>query len=148
MTETDLSQSEADELIAMRKVPVSDEQYSFPLDGNLSIPLVSEDRRENFYLDIWRSGTVLTKGRYQNRARNVVVLLRLDFGGAPHRNPDGSELPCPHLHIYREGFADKWAVQLPTDRFVNIADTWQLLLDFMEYCALVRRPRIDRGLYT
>ena len=46
-----------------------------------------------------RAGTVLTKGRYQNRARNVVVLLRLDFGGAPPRNPDGSELPCPHLHI-------------------------------------------------
>lgn len=148
MSETDLSQLEADTLIKMPKVPATDETYEYPLVGNLSIPLVSEDRREGFYLDIWRSGIALGKGRYQNRARNVVVLLRLDFGGAPHRNPDGTELPCPHLHIYREGFADKWAVSLPTDKFGNIADVWQSLSDFMAYCTLVKRPRINRGLYT
>ena len=89
---------------------------------------------------------MLAKGRYQSRARNVVVLLRLDFGGSPHRNPDGTELPCPHLHIYREGFADKWAVAVPHDKFGNIDDAWQSLADFMKYAGLTELPRIERGL--
>lgn len=148
MSEIDLSQAEADDLIAVPKVPVSDETYDYSLAGNLSIPLVSVDRREKFNLEIWRSGIVLAKGRYQSRARNVVVLLRLDFGGSPHRNPDGAELLCPHLHIYREGFADKWAYAVPQDKFGNIGDAWQSLLDFMAYSGLVKQPRINRRLYT
>ena len=148
MSEIDLSQMEADALIAMPKIPASDEVYDYPHAGKLSIPLFSEDRRENFSLDIWRSGIVLTKGRYQNRARNIVVLVRLDLGGAPHRNPDGTELPCPHLHIYREGYADKWAIAIPGDKFGNIGDMWQSLADFMAFCAIVRQPRIERGIYT
>ena len=148
MAEIELSQQEADALIAMPKIPASQQTYDYPNAGNLSIPLVSEDHRENFHLDIWRSGMVLAKGRYQSRARNVVILLRLDFGGSPHRNPDGTELPCPHLHVYREGFADKWAVAVPGDKFGKIDDAWQSLMDFMDFCGLVRKPLINGRLYT
>ncbi len=148
MSEINLSQLEADALINMPKFRVSAEEYDYPVGGNLTIPLISEDRRENFALDIWRSKIVLTKGRYQNRARNVVILLRLDFGGAPHRNPDGTELPCPHLHIYREGFADKWAIPIPTDKFGKIDDRWQTLVDFMIFCKVIEQPRIKQGIYT
>ncbi len=35
---------------------------------------------------------MLTKGTYQNRARGVAILARLDFGGAPHRNRDDQEI--------------------------------------------------------
>ncbi|KJU85379.1 prophage protein [Candidatus Magnetobacterium bavaricum] len=38
-----------------------------------------------------------------------IILLRLCFGGHPHRNPDDTEISSPHLHRYREGYADKWA---------------------------------------
>lgn len=65
MSETDLSQLEADTLIKMPKVPATDETCKYPLVGNLSIPLVSEDRREGFYLDTRRSGIALGKGRYR-----------------------------------------------------------------------------------
>jgi hypothetical protein len=37
----------------------------------------------------------------------MVVLVRLDLGGAPHRNPFDEEIGVPHLHLYREGFGDK-----------------------------------------
>ena len=60
--------------------------------------------------------------------------LRLDYGGPLHRNPDGEEIPCPHLHIYREGYGDKWAVPIPTQDSPNIHDHWQTLQDFMRYC--------------
>lgn len=123
--------------------------YDYPgTGGSLIVPLTSQDRREEFLLDIYRGRIDLLKGTYQNRARQVIVLVRLDFGGAPHRNPDGTEVPCPHLHLYRAGYGDKWAMPLPPDRFPNIGDLWQTLEDFMQFCNVVDRPAIARGLFT
>jgi hypothetical protein len=98
-------------------------------------------------LDVSRGQIDLLRGKYQNRGRQVVVLIRLDFGGAPHRNPDGKEIACPHLHLYQEGFGDKWAIEVPKDKFPNIADLWQTLQDFMRYCNIVEPPFIKRGLF-
>lgn len=110
--------------------------------------MVSGDRREQFLLDLRRGRIDLAKGTYQNRARQVVVLARLDFGGAPHQNPDGGEIASPHLHLYREGYGDKWALPAPGDRFVNLSDPWQMLEDFMRFCNIVEPPIIRRGLFT
>ena len=51
----------------------------------------------------------MTQATYPNRARQTVVLKRLDLDGPTHTNPDGEELPCPHVHVYRDGFGTKWA---------------------------------------
>lgn len=103
-----LSQSEADALFAMEKHRSDDSERSFPGGGgSIVIPLVSTDGRESFLLDLRRRRVDITKATYQNRARTVVVLARLDLGGHPHRNPDGEEIGSPHLHRYREGFGDK-----------------------------------------
>ena len=118
------------------------------LGGKITIPLVSVDRRERFFLDLHRGRIGLAKGTYQNRARQVVILARLDFGGAPHRNPDGSRVASPHLHLYREGYDDKWAFPVPSDRFSNLTDAWQTLEDFMQYCNIVQPSFIRRGLFT
>jgi len=88
----------------------------------------------------------LTTG-YQARGRRVVVLARLDFA-APHRNPDGTEVGVPHLHLYREGYGDKWAVEVPADILHNPDDVWQVLHDFMRYCGVVEQPNITRGLFA
>ena len=77
-----------------------------------------------------------------------MVLVRLDFGNQPHRNPDGDEVPSPHLHMYREGYGDKWAIQVPADRFPNLSDMWLALGDFMRFCNIVDRPNIIRGLFA
>ena len=74
------------------------------------MPLKSLDGHEAF-LNINR-GRVLRPDLYQTRARSVIVLARLDFG-VEHRNPDGAIVGSPHLNLYREGFADKWAYELP-----------------------------------
>lgn len=148
MADLDLTQAEADGLIAMEKVKVTEAEWEYPTAGNgVAIPLTSRDRREAFFLDIHRSRLNLVKGTYQNRARHAVVLVRLDFGGPPHRNPDEQEVLCPHLHLYREGFGDKWAVPAPTDKFSHLQDRWQTLDDFMGFCNVVDRPAIRRGLF-
>jgi hypothetical protein len=149
MTEINLAQNEADSLISMEKYRISDDVWTYPgSGGSVCIPLTSEDKRENFLLDISRTKIDLLKGTYQNRARNVVVLVRLDFGGRPHRNPDDIEVSSPHLHIYREGYSDKWAFPVPSNRFSNISDLWQTLEDFMIFCNIIEQPVIDRGLFT
>lgn len=149
MPEIDITQTEADGLLAMPKVRFDDNQYAYPgTGGAVSIPLLSQDKRENFLLDISRGRIELLKGKYQARARQVVVLARLDFGGPPHRNPDDQEIACPHLHIYREGFGGKWAFPVPPAAFSNMDDLWQTLGDFMRYCNIVEPPLIERGLFV
>ena len=102
MAYIDITQGEADALIAMEKRRADDKDWIFPAPGDrFSIPLTSLDKRENFMLDVTRAQIKLTKATYQNRAQQVIVLMRLDIDGPPHRNPDGEEIPCPHLHIYR-----------------------------------------------
>jgi hypothetical protein len=147
MNEINLDQATADALIALPKVRVNNDVSYYPgLGGYLSVPLLSEDGRESFHLDIRRSGIDLVKGTYQNRAMQVVVLVRLDFGGAPHRNPDDAEIPAPHLHIYREDYGDKWAIPAPQEQFPHLQDLWITLQDFMNYCNIVNPPLIQRGI--
>jgi len=149
MADMNLTAAEAEALISMPKIKINDDRYDYPgTGGSLVIPLTSDDKREDFLLDIYRGRIDLLKGTYQNRARQVVVLVRVDFGGAPHRNPDGVEVPSPHMHLYREGYGDKWAVPLPPDKFPNVADLWQMLDDFMRFCNVVDRPEIVRGLFS
>jgi hypothetical protein len=68
--------------------------------------------------------------------------------GAPHRNPDDEEIPCPHLHLYREGYGDRWAMALPAERFSDAGDPWLLLLEFMQFVNVTVPPDIRRGLFT
>lgn len=149
MSEMTLTQAEANALIMMEKHRLTEEQLEFPGRGkSLIVPLQSPDKREQFLLDISLGRIDLLRGKFQDRARQVIVLARLDFGGQPHRNPDDEEIPCPHLHVYREGYGDKWALRIPSDRFPGIGDVWGTLEDFMRFCNITRPPNILRGLFT
>lgn len=148
--DSNLTQAEAEALMALEKRRVDTTEWNYPNFGErVTVPLVSIDGREAFLLDLRRARINLTKGTYQNRGRQVVVLARLDFGGPPHRNPDGEEIGSPHLHLYREGFGDKWAFHLRPNRyFPHLDDPWQTLEDFMRFCNVVQPPIIQRGLFT
>lgn len=149
MPEIDLTQAQADALIKMEKNRTSDRQYLFPMGGqSISVPLQSTDGREQFRLDISLGRIDIRKVKMQNRARQVVVLVRLDLGGPPHRNPDGEEIGTPHIHIYREGYGDKWAIPVPYDSLRKLTDMWTTLDDFYEYCNVTRPPVIRKGLFT
>jgi hypothetical protein len=146
MADIDLTQAEADALLATEKVRADDTQYQFPAAGIVNIPLVSRDRTEAFLLDVRRARIDVSRVTYQNRARHVIVLARLDLNGPPHRNPDGEEVPCPHLHRYRERYGDKWAEPIPS-LFTDPTDVWQTLQEFLRFCNVTDPPRIERGLF-
>lgn len=145
--QSDLTQPEADALMRMEKYRVDDTAHPFPdLGGHIEIPLQSLNLREVFSLDISRRRIALTT-KYQTRGRQSLVLARLDFN-APHRNPDDSEVGVPHLHLYREGYGDKWAYEVPEGLLNNPSDAWQVLVDFTAYCSIVQPPAITRGLFS
>jgi len=157
-----LTQSEADALIAIQKKRVTEEYYDFPsLGESLTIPIVSIDGRESFLIDANRKGrVVLTKCTYQERYRGIIILVRLDINGQLHTNPEVSSVPisyltpyngqiiqCPHLHLYVEGFMDKWAIPAPSNKFSTINNLYITLKDFFRYCNIVKPPIIQRGLF-
>lgn len=127
-----MEQAEADRLIELPKVPDGNRVTIFRPGTNQTITLTSVDKREIFLLDVWQGTLKLSRVREQVRGHKITVLTRLDIDGAPHTNPDGEKLPGTHLHIYREGYEDKWAYLLNPKVFRNAAN---LSLLFDDYCS-------------
>lgn len=141
-----LEQQQADQLIAMRKRLVDAAPIRFPIAGSsVQLDAKSQDGRESFLFDVNRKGRIkLSKCTYQERYALVEILLRLDLDGPPHENPDGTEVPCPHLHVYREGFGVRWAYAIPAD-FTDTADLVKTLLEFLRYCRVDDIPPIQKS---
>lgn len=135
-----LTQREADHLIRMRKAFVSTYNISIPSGTDQTHELIGDDKREQFLLDIWRGSLRLSKLKYQNRGRNVIVLLRLDIDGSPHTNPDGTKIDGSHLHVFREGYEDKWAYPINPEIFQNTANLQQTFENFCLYCNIDNMP--------
>ncbi len=148
MTEINLTQQEADALLTMLKVPEVGDPAPFPGPGqDLEIRLLSKDTRESFLLNLRRNRFELGRATYQTRARVVVVLARLDLHRAPHRNPDGIEVSGTHLHVYRHGFGDRWALEIPNEAFPDPGDVWHSFHDFLKFCNITEDLPINRGLF-
>ncbi|MDR3244746.1 MAG: hypothetical protein LBT79_08380 [Elusimicrobiota bacterium] len=137
-----LTEEEANTLLLLEKHYKDDKNFDFPaLGGSIRIPLFSSDNREEFSLDITRAYVRLNKNSMQHRVRRTMILARIDIEGASHTNPDDKEIPCPHIHLYKEGFNDKWAYPLP-NTFSNTNDILKTLDEFMNYCHIVTKPII------
>jgi hypothetical protein len=140
-----LSQAEADALLAVAKrfvapatirlAPGADETHD--LIGTL------DGADETFLLDVWRGVKKAAKLKYQTRGRKVIVLARVDIAGAPHTNPDGTRLGGTHLHVFREGYDDRWAFPLDRQQFSDQANPEAALLDFCRYCNIVEQPTVQ-----
>ena len=153
-----LTQSEADNLINISKMKESNDSdsYGFPRPGEkLTIPIISHDEQENFLIDVSRARIRLTKCTYQERYQQMVILVRLDLDGPPHTNPEvvsvplpylmphnGQTIDCPHLHLYVEGFMDKWAIPAPNDEFPDTTNLYTTLQNFFHYCNIVEPPKM------
>lgn len=146
-----LTQEEADKLLKYPKKAISANDYNFPTTktSKLKIPLKSTDELYSFYLDINRNKFNLYKITYQNRYIKETILARLDLNGAPHQNPDHSEVSGNHLHLYKEGYSDKFAIELP-EEFNNIdtKDIEKILVAFLKYCNIINPPTFRYSLHT
>jgi hypothetical protein len=139
-----LTQTEADQFMQMAKhfvrppaiitiPPGADDTYEFAGPNN----------RETFLLDVWRGTLRLSKLKYQNRVQTAVILVRLDVDGAPHTNPDGVRLSGTHLHLFKEGFDDKWAYAVDPALFTVLSDPGKTFHDFCAFCKIETPPPVQ-----
>ncbi len=143
-----LTQSESKILLDMKKNSIDDNAISLPdLGGTLDIHLQEEAGKELFIVNYTRHSINLYKRNHHFRARKVIGIARLDLDGPPHRNPDGEEIGPRHLHLYREGYALRWAQEVP-DSFSNLDDSFETLQDFLKYCNVDKMPNFMKGLFS
>jgi len=139
-----LTQSEADQLMTMVKrflrPPAA---VTIPPGADDTYELVGPNEREKFLLDVWRGTLRLSKLRFQNRVRTAVVLVRLDVDGAPHTNPDGERLAGTHLHLFREGYEDRWAFPVDPGKFSLLSDPGMTFQDFCTFCNIESPPPVQ-----
>lgn len=141
-----LTQAEAEALIAMQKSFVNQTPLSLPAGSDQTHDLIGSDGKEKFLLDLSRGTLRLSKVKFQTRGRTVVVLVRLDLDGSPHTNPDGSRVGTTHIHLYREGFDDKWAYEIDPTAFPSLGDIEETFNSFCEYCKIGGVPSFQEGL--
>ncbi len=139
-----LTQAEADQFIQMAKhfvrPPAS---ISIPPGLDDTFELAGPGDREKFHLDIWRGTIRLTKLKFQNRVQTMLVLVRLDVDGAPHTNPDGQRLIGTHLHLFREGYDDRWAYPVDAAAFTVLSDPGTTFQEFCAYCHIESPPPVQ-----
>ena len=134
-----LPQKEADRLMKILKKIKQPELFQFPKQGDkASIEIVSDNNRKEFPTSVNRGGIEPMKASYNMRYRSSdnAILYRLDINCPPHKNPDGEQVPSPHLHIYREGFNDDYALPAPAE-LSGSNDPCEALMDFLEYCNIM-----------
>lgn len=126
----ELLQEEADRLRLMPKELESATPIDISTVGEgLVLPVVSSDQKEKFLIDIWQASIKLSKWRYQERTHRVIPLMRLELDSSPHLNRNISDedqnkvmqnygwpyiprLDGNHVHVYIEGYGDRWAFPL------------------------------------
>lgn len=139
-----LTQAEADQLMQMTKHFVRPPgSVSIPPGADDTYELADSTDREKFLLDVWRGTLRLTKLKFQNRAQAVVILARLDVDGAPHTNPDGQRLSGTHLHLFKEGYEDRWAYPIDPQAFTLLSDAGKTFQDFCAYCRIEAPPPVQ-----
>lgn len=144
---TNLSQKEADGLISIKKKRVDDKKYTYPSPSeSLEVPLQSTDKRDQFKLTIQPGKISLSKVTDQMREKNTnTILVRVDIGNVKPTNPDEKVIEGNHIHLYKEGYEDKFAKPLPSS-FTNPDDPYVTLAEFMKFCNITKVPIINRRL--
>lgn len=141
-----LTQAEADRLIDVEKRFLVERPVVLPAPGKWWYgDLISVDRREEFRLGIFRGR--LGHARYTailiSHSQSNAVLVRLDVGVlGVHPNPDGTRVAGSHLHLYREGYDDKFAYPIVGYPFSDPDDIVKGINDFFLFCKVVAPPPI------
>lgn len=140
-----LPQPRADAFLTARKIKAT--ETNFHLTSSIlkpvSIPLIAPAiAGEAFSLDVTQKRIVLKLKCQLRSTTHSVILARLDFA-SPHRNPDGTTVGVPHLHVYRESYGDRFAYEVPLGMLKNPDDPLQVLLDFLETYHIERNGIVD-----
>lgn len=141
----DLTDAEAKLLIELEKI-ATDKRVDIPSNSqkvhlNLSSAKEKDDNIMRIYIK--RGKRNINKCSFNVVYNKSITLLRLDIEpGRIHQNPDGKDVPNPHLHIYREGYDDRYAEPLP-ECFADTANLAKTLYDLLGYSNVINRDKVE-----
>ncbi len=144
-----LSQEEADTLRMIEKYLTSPELVKLPPPTGTVLHPVHyhrEGRRmDNMKISTYHAQINAQKISCRLLYNGNVMLVRVDTQDAtPHTNPDKKiviQPHQPHIHIYREGYGDKFAYPLP-NAFRNAEDISSLFMDFLSYSRIINSNEV------
>ncbi|MFN8355452.1 MAG: hypothetical protein U0Y10_13430 [Spirosomataceae bacterium] len=131
---SELTQAEFDFLMKLEK-EFEDKStillYPAPMQWTRKIKSTSS--KDFFCLDFYRGTFKVQKYTYNHRYKQTLAIFRFDSYGI-HTNPDGQKIEGFHIHVYKEGFGDKFAY--PASEFgIKESDTMEIILEkFLLYC--------------
>lgn len=102
--------------------------------------------KEVFLLDFYRGSFELSKYTINERYRQTIIMLRFDNCGR-HTNPDGVFFEGPHVHLYREGYNDKFAFPVSEVNVSNTDTMEQVFKKIMHFCNIKKLPTIEVSLF-
>lgn len=142
-----LSQKDAAKLMGILKKINDPHLFIFPQIDRAQLDIVSENGKHSFPTNIIR-------GRNKNpnkasftlrlKAPDNPILYRLDINGPSHTNPDLETVGSSHLHIYREGYNDAWAIPVPEELSTSNVPA-EALIDFLVYCNIKNTEALAIG---
>jgi hypothetical protein len=101
--------------------------------------LISDEYGDIFKLDLRKNKIELQVMNCNTRANECFVLARLCVNDREHKNPDGTKIGETHLHIYKEGYNDRFAYDPKKYGFSNFDNVPALLIQFVEFCKINKR---------
>lgn len=102
--------------------------------------------KEVFLLDFYRGSFELSRYTVNKRYRQTVIMLRYDNGGR-HTNPDGVLFQGKHVHLYREGYNDKFAFPVSEIGITDIDQMETVFNKIMQFCNIKRFPTIEVAMF-
>ncbi|MBA7515330.1 hypothetical protein ES705_07369 [subsurface metagenome] len=142
-----ITQAEFDYLIKLEKrFETSHELVLGPAPLSWERNINAIKTKDTFIFDFYRGSFELSKYTYNKRYRQTIILLRYDANGR-HTNPDGATFDGPHVHIYKEGFDDKFAYPV-TDIGIDETDGMKAVLEkFLIYRNVKSIPSIQTTMF-
>jgi hypothetical protein len=140
-----ISQNEFNYLLKLEKnFETSD---SILLDTRWSRNILSLTTKDVFILDYYIGSIQINKFTYNKRFRKTIPMVRFDSAGR-HTNPDGQFFDGPHIHVYKEGYDDKFAFPISIIGInVGSCDKTTVLNNFLKYCNINNCPPMQNILF-
>lgn len=132
-----ISKETFEALMALEKHFLDDKELS--LDNNWTRDIESLSTKDKFQLDYRHSKIEIRKYSFNHRTRISVVLLRY-CAQKRHTNPDGKVFDGPHLHLFCEGYDDKFAFNVEDILGIDPlnASKEEVLEKLLEYCHIAK----------
>ncbi len=117
-----------------------------PAPISWSRKILSLNSNDVFLLDFYRGSFELSRFTFNKRYRQTIILFRYDQGGR-HTNPDGQTFNGPHIHIYREGFGDKFAFPISEIGILDTDTIESIFNKLMRYSNVSRIPSVELTMF-